>query len=439
MIRRTVSVNPTMPQDLRAPDRRVMRVILAGGVGSAVEWFDFGVYGYLAPVLGARFFPATDPVAAALSGFAVFCVGYFMRPVGGLLLGRLGDRFGRRRMLMLSVLAMGAASVLIGVLPTYDDVGVLAPVLLVLLRSIQGIAVGGEYTGAMAYTSECAPPRHRGLVSSMATIGVSLGLLAGSGAVALLHTLLTTAQVQDWGWRLPFLCSVGVGAVGLVLRARMPESDAFNLRVGATHEPFLHVLRSRWRVMLRVIAVVVGANATFYAGFVYMTDAFSDASPELAGRAQWVNSVMLAGQALLMALGGWLSDRWGRRRVSAVATLLLLAVAWPAWAQFTRGSLEGLVTAQVLLSIPLGLLFGIQGAMVAELCPAQARCTVYGVSYGTGIALFAGTVPVLATWMVGAMGWRDGPILYVLATVVVSLIMLATLRPADLRSLDARA
>jgi MFS family permease len=191
--------------------------------------------------------------------------------------------------------------------------------------------------------------------------------------------------------------------------------------------------------MLRVITVVVGANAAFYAGFVYMTDAFSDAMPELAGRAQWANSAMLAGQALLMALGGWLSDRWGRRRVSVVTTVLLLSVTWPAWRQFTQGSLEGLVTAQVLLSIPLGLLFGIQGAMVAELCPAQARCAVYGVSYGTGIALFAGTVPVLATWMVGAMDWPDGPILYVLATVVISLITLTLLRPADLVSLDARA
>jgi len=414
-------------------------VILAGGIGSAVEWFDFGVYGYLAPVLGAQFFPSEDPVATMLSGFAVFCVGYFMRPVGGLLLGRLGDRVGRRTMLVTSVVAMGLASLLIGVLPTYAQAGIVAPILLVLLRCVQGIAVGGEYTGAMAYTAESAPARHRGLVSSMATIGVSIGLLAGSGAVALLHTLLTSEQVHDWGWRLPFLCSVGVGAVGLSLRARMPESEAFNACVGTAHEPFLRVLRLRWRVMLRVIAVIVGANATFYAGFVYMTDAFSDITPELAGRAQWANSVMLAGQALLMALGGWLSDRWGRRRVSVIATLLLLAVAWPAWRQFTQGSLQGLVTAQVLLSMPLGLLFGIQGAMVTELCPAQARCTVYGVSYGTGIALFASTVPVLATWMVGAMGWRDGPILYVLATVMVSLITLALLRPSDLRSLDAQA
>jgi MHS family proline/betaine transporter-like MFS transporter len=414
----------------------VRRVILAGGIGSAVEWFDFGIYGYLAPVLGAQFFPSEDPVATMLSGFAVFCVGYFMRPVGGMLLGRLGDRLGRRSMLVTSVVAMAVASVLIGLLPTHAQAGIVAPILLVLLRCVQGIAVGGEYTGAMAYIAECAPPHRRGFITSMATVGVSIGLLAGSGTVALLQTMLSPEQVQAWGWRVPFLCSVLVGAVGYLLRTRMPESEAFESRQCPAHEPFLRVMRRHWLVMVRVIAVVVGANAAFYAGFVYMTDAISEAHPELAGHAQWVNSIMLAVQALLMLVGGWLSDRWGRRRMSLLATLLLLLVTWPAWRQYGLGSLQGLVVAQVLLSIPIALLFGMQGAMVAELCPPQARCTVFGVSYGTGIALFAGTVPVFATWMVGSMGWSDGPLMYVLAAVSISLATLAALRPKDLRSLD---
>ena len=428
----------TPPTDAQ---RRVQlrRVILAGGIGSAVEWFDFGVYGYLAPTLGAQFFPADNAVAAALNGFAVFCVGYFMRPVGGLLLGRLGDRLGRRRMLVTSVLAMAAASVLIGLLPTYTQVGLAAPVLLVALRCVQGIAVGGEYTGAMAYTAECAPPGRRGLVSSMATVGVGVGLLAGSGAVALMHSLCTPAQVQAWGWRLPFLGSLAVGAVGYLLRARMPESDAFEAGPQASARPFMQVLRQRWPLMVRVIAVVVGANAVFYAGFVYMPDALGDARPELADRAQWVNSSMLAAQIVLTATGGWLSDRFGRRSMSLLCTVALLLVVWPAWTAFSQGSVAGLAVAQGLLTVPIGLLFGMQGAMVAELCPPEARCTVYGVSYGLGIALFAGTVPVMATWMAGPMAWPHGPLLYAVATTAISLLTLARLRPADLRSLDAGA
>lgn len=421
----------------RAPAEagRLRRVILAGGVGSAVEWFDFGVYGYLAPILGARFFPASDPVAAALSGFAVFCVGYFMRPVGGLLLGRLGDRVGRRRMLVASVVAMGAASTLIGVLPTYEQVGLLAPALLVTLRSVQGIAVGGEYTGAMAYTSECAPPRHRGLVSSMATVGVTIGLLCGSGTVALLQWWLPPEAFATWGWRWPFLGSVVVAALGLLLRVDMPEPQGF--RAGPSEQPSVpQVVRTHGALMLRVMAVIVGANAAFYAGFVYMPDALAQAQPTLAARAQTINSVMLAVQVVVVATGGWVSDRMGRRRASALFTMLALVAVAPAWALFQRGTLEGLLAAQLLLCVPLGALFGMQGAMVAEMCPPAARCTVYGVSYGVGIAAFAGTVPALATWMVGRMGWSDGPLIYLLVALLLTLVTLLRLRPGDLAAMD---
>ena len=417
---------------------RLRRVILAGGVGSAVEWFDFGVYGYLAPILGARFFPARDAVAAALSGFAVFCVGYFMRPVGGLLLGRLGDRFGRRRMLLTSVVAMGAASVLIGVLPTYEQVGVLAPALLVLLRSVQGIAVGGEYTGAMAYTSECAPARHRGLVSSMATVGVTIGLLGGSGVVALLHWVLSAEAVSAWGWRLPFLGSIVVAGIGFMLRASMPESEAFEPEPHA-HPSAWQVMRGHWPLMLRVVAVIVGANAAFYAGFVYMPDALSQAYPELADRAQGINSVLLAAQVFIVAAGGWISDRIGRRRASIAFTIVALLVVVPAWRLFERGTLGGLLAAQVLLSVPLAALFGMQGAMVAEMCPPAARCTVYGVSYGVGIAAFAGTVPALSTWMVGRMGWSNGPLFYMSCALALSLITLLAMQPRSVNTLEARA
>jgi MHS family proline/betaine transporter-like MFS transporter len=227
-------------------------------------------------------------------------------------------------------------------------VGVLAPALMVLLRSIQGIAAGGEYTGAMAYTSECAPPRHRGLVSSMATVGVTIGLLCGSGAVALLQWMLPPEAVAEWGWRLPFLGSIVVAAIGLMLRAGMPESGSF--RAESEPPPMVwQVLRSNAGRILRVIAVIVGANAAFYAGFVYMPDTLAQAKPELAGRAQTVNSVMLAAQVVIVAAGGWISDRLGRRSASILFTLLAIAAVVPAWRLFQRETLEGPSAAQALL------------------------------------------------------------------------------------------
>jgi MHS family proline/betaine transporter-like MFS transporter len=427
-----------MPPTTTPSSSAIVRVILAGGVGSAMEWFDFGVYAYLAPTLGKVFFPASDPVAALLSSFAVFSVGYFMRPVGGVLLGRVGDRLGRRAMLMLSVVSIGVASALIGVLPTYAQAGLWAPIALVMLRCIQGISVGGEYTGAMAYTAECAPPNRRGLVSSSANVGTVAGLLAGSAAVALLQANMPASQIEAWGWRLPFLGSVLVATIGLLLRASMPESEAFEVTQRSKQtESVWRTVATHWATMLRIIAVVVACNVAFYIGFVYMPDRLSQAHTELASRANTVTSVLLASQAVWIVLGGWLSDRFGRRRISLLFTGLLIAsvpIAYPLG--LGQGTLLGLVVAQTILSVSVGVLTGVQGAMVAEMAPPDCRCVVYGLSYSVGIAAFAGTTPMLCEWMVGRMGWVHGPALYTLAAALVSLVVLVRLKPAQLASLD---
>ena len=403
-----------------------------------MEWFDFGVYAYLAPTLGKVFFPASDPVAALLSSFAVFSVGYFMRPVGGVVLGRVGDRLGRRAMLMLSVVSIGVASALIGVLPTYAQVGMWAPIALVMLRCIQGISVGGEYTGAMAYTAECAAPNRRGLVSSSANVGTVAGLLAGSAAVALLQANMPASQIEAWGWRLPFLGSVAVAAIGLLLRASMPESEAFEVTQRSKQmESVWRTVATHWATMLRIIAVVVACNVAFYIGFVYMPDRLSQAHTELASRANTVTSVLLASQAVWIVLGGWLSDRFGRRRISLLFTVLLIAsvpITYPMG--LGLGTLSGLLIAQTILGVSVGVLTGVQGAMVAEMAPADCRCVVYGLSYSVGIAAFAGTTPMLCEWMVGRMGWVHGPALYTLAAALVSLVVLLRLKPAQLASLD---
>ena len=373
-----------------------------------MEWFDFGVYAYLAPTLGKVFFPASDPVAALLSSFAVFSVGYFMRPVGGVVLGRVGDRLGRRAMLMLSVVSIGVASALIGVLPTYAQVGLWAPIALVMLRCIQGISVGGEYTGAMAYTAECAAPNRRGLVSSSANVGTVAGLLAGSAAVALLQASMPASQIEAWGWRLPFLGSVAVAAIGLLLRASMPESEAFEVTQRSKQmESVWRTVATHWATMLRIIAVVVACNVAFYIGFVYMPDRLSQADTELASRANTVTSVLL---------------------------IASVPIAYPMG--LGLGTLSGLLIAQTILGVSVGVLTGVQGAMVAEMAPADCRCVVYGLSYSVGIAAFAGTTPMLCEWMVGRMGWVHGPALYTLAAALVSLLVLVRLKPAQLASLD---
>jgi MHS family proline/betaine transporter-like MFS transporter len=339
---------------------------------------------------------------------------------------------------MLSVVSIGVASALIGVLPTYAQVGLWAPIALVMLRCIQGISVGGEYTGAMAYTAECAAPNRRGLVSSSANVGTVAGLLAGSAAVALLQANMPASQIEAWGWRLPFLGSVVVAAIGLLLRASMPESEAFEVTQRSKQmESVWRTVATHWATMLRIIAVVVACNVAFYIGFVYMPDRLSQAHTELASRANTVTSVLLASQAVWIVLGGWLSDRFGRRRISLLFTGLLIAsvpITYPMG--LGQGTLSGLLIAQTILGVSVGVLTGLQGAMVAEMAPADCRCVVYGLSYSVGIAAFAGTTPMLCEWMVGRMGWVHGPALYTLAAALVSLVVLLRLKPAQLASLD---
>src|SRR5688572_18083217 len=207
-----------------APRQSALRTALAGLIGNVLEWFDFAVYGYFASDIGRQFFPQSSPTAQLLLTFAVFALGFIARPIGGLVLGAVGDRIGRRALMMLSISLMGGATLLIGLLPNYAMIGMAAPVLLVLLRLVQGFSLGGEFTGSMVYTTELAPESRRGLVSSSAAAGVTLGFILGSATAWAVNSLLEPAQVASWGWRIPFIGSVLLLLIGWLLRRGLTET-----------------------------------------------------------------------------------------------------------------------------------------------------------------------------------------------------------------------
>ena len=221
-----ISLTPTSPiQQPGTPHEGVARVMLAATIGNVLEWYDFAVYGYLATTLGPLFFPNESQTAQTLSAFAVFAVGYLMRPVGAMVLGPIGDRFGRRAMLVISVLLMGLSSLVMGLLPTFAQIGLAAPVLMVLCRMGQGMSVGGEYTGSMTYSAEIAPKRWRGTLSSLATVGCLTGFLLGSATDWILKEQLGAAAVSAWAWRVPFLLGLPICAVAIWLRSSLPETQ----------------------------------------------------------------------------------------------------------------------------------------------------------------------------------------------------------------------
>ena len=253
------------------PPQSAGRTALAGLIGNVLEWFDFAVYGYFATAIGQQFFPQSSAGAQQLLAFAVFALGFCARPIGGLVLGRVGDRIGRRALLTLSIALMGGSTLIIGLLPTYQSIGVAAPLLLVTMRLIQGFSVGGEFTGSMVYTTELSAPSRRGLIASCTMAGTTIGFILGSGSAWVVNALLSADQVAAWGWRIPFVGSVLFCVGGWFLRSGLHES-AEGLQAATHRPPLVPSLVADWRPMLQTFGIVAMANAAYYLTFTFVVE-----------------------------------------------------------------------------------------------------------------------------------------------------------------------
>jgi len=402
---------------------------LAALLGNALEWYDFAVYGYVASALGQAFFPAEVPALQTLAAFGVFAVGYLMRPVGSLLLGPLGDLLGRRLMLSLSIVIMGLSSLAIGLLPTHAQIGATAGLLLVLLRMLQGFSVGGEFTGSITYASEAASRGHAGLLSSLATAGGLVGFCLGSLSAALIGWTLGEPAMEAWGWRLPFLLGALVAVLGLWMRRAMPETlpaaddgpapRTLGDLAGAVLWRLRQVLQQR-RLVLQVMGLVSFANVVFYLAFVFLVDH----TGMRMGHSAAANTVATVMQTLglpLVVLGGHLADRHGLVRVNRWGNLALLAVMPAALLIGQQGSVPALALALLLLLLPLMATMGAQGVLAVALVPLRQRCAVFSIGYSLAMALFGGTAPLVATWLLERQHWPWGTPLYALLYGVLAL------------------
>lgn len=388
--------------------RQRRQAAVAALLGNALEWYDFAVYGYVASALGEAFFPADVPALQRMASFGVFAVGYLMRPVGSLVLGPLGDLLGRRLMLSLSIVIMGLSSLLIGLLPTHAQIGMTAGILLVLLRMLQGFSVGGEFTGSITYATEAAARGHAGILSSLATAGGLLGFSLGSCSAAAIGWAVGQQAMNAWGWRVPFLLGAAVALVGFRMRRSLPETltpDASAPRLshaaglGVAVVMRLRQVVEQWRLVLRVIALVTFANVVFYLAFVFLVDH----TGQNLGNSAAANTVSTVLQTLglpLVVLGGHLADRHGLVRVNRWGNIALLLVMPAGLLIGQQGTLPGLGLALAILLLPLMATMGAQGVLGVVLVPMQQRCAVFSIGYSLAMALFAGTSPLVATWLV---------------------------------------
>ncbi|WP_255949709.1 MFS transporter [Streptomyces odontomachi] len=409
-----------------AVDRRpLVRSVVAAGIGNAIEWLDYAVYGYLAPTIGVLFFPSADPTASLLASFAVFGLTFAVRPLGALFFGSLGDRIGRQRTMAAVVVLISVSTFLIGVLPTHATLGVTATVILVLLRIGQGFSAGGETGNAYTFLTEYAPPGRRGLLTSMGNLSAFVGALFGSALVTVLYSTLRDGAMEAWGWRIPFLIAGPLGLVGLYLRMRLEDTPVFlalEERGAAGGAPLREALREHWRAVLRCGCIGVMHGVGFYMVLTYVPS-FLAGELSLSG----TETFLLTMVALLVAivtlpLTGALSDRVGRRPVTIAGCVAYLVLSYPIFLLMSRGGVPGAVAALALLGVVFGTYAGTPFALMAELFPARVRVSGYSFGYNVFVALFGGTTPFIATYLMSVTGSQLAPAGYLMACAAMALV-----------------
>jgi MFS family permease len=415
-------------------------VIASSVVGTTIEWYDFFLYGTAAGlVFGKLFFPGNDPVVGTLLAFATFAIGFVARPIGGLIFGHIGDRIGRKRTLVATMVIMGAATTMIGLVPGYRSIGVVAPVLLVVLRLAQGVAIGGEWGGAVLLAVEYAAPRRRGLFGSWPQIGVAFGLLLGTGAFSALSAGLGEAGFVSYGWRIAFLLSAGLVGVGIFLRVRVLETPAFRTmraREQRSTVPALDLLRDRAdrRNLLLGMGSRLAEGVAFNTWGVFVLT-YGTRWLGLP-RADVLRVLMVAAaiMAVFIPVFGAASDRWGRRRTFAVGAALFAVLVYPVFAAFQSGSLVVFTACMVVaFGVCYPVMYGPQAALYCELFPTSVRYTGISLVYQFSGIFASGLTPLVLTALLGADGSPWLMVGYLALSGVISVGCTVAMRPAASR------
>jgi MHS family proline/betaine transporter-like MFS transporter len=418
------------------------QVISGASIGNAVEWYDFAIYGFLATFIAANFFPAGNDTAALLNTFAIFAAAFVMRPLGGLVFGPLGDRIGRQRVLAIVILLMAGSTLGMGLLPTYDAIGVGAPLLLLFLRCLQGFSAGGEYGGGACYLAEFATDERRGLtVTFIAWSGV-VGFLLGSVTVTLLQTLLGDAAMDSYGWRIPFLIAGPLGLVGLYIRLKLTDTPAFE-QLSASNDvatsPLREALRTAWRPILQVIGIMIMFNVGYYVVFSYLPTYFIK-TLHLSKTVAFFSITMACVVAIVLILPlAALSDRIGRRPLLIGGTMAFALLAYPLFLLLNSGSVAAAIAAHVLLAAIESIYISVAVVTGVELFATRVRYSGFSVGYNVCVAVFGGTTPYMVAWLTSSTGNNQVPAFYVIVAAVVSLATVLTLRETGGRPLPGTA
>lgn len=410
--------------DLPKADRR--KRLAAVGIGNFMEWFDFAIYGYFAAIIGAQFFPSGNPTAEMLSSLAVFAVGFISRPVGALFLGPIGDKFGRRTVLIITVLGMGIITALIGLTPSHASIGIAAPIIVVILRLFQGAMVGGEWTSAAAYIGESAPKDKRGLFASVVTATAGLAFLVGTLTAALLQAVMDEQALNSWGWRVPFVFSLVMAVVAVYIRRKLEDTPVYEelerKREAGTVEHTSFGLKARAFIMTLAFSGIFGVALYYFVTY---------ANNHLTGAVgmERMQSLLATGAAIVIyvcfnPLVGAISDRIGRKPVLMTGIIGLILWAFPAFMLMNTGNAFLAFLGLTVFSFFVACCAVMNNVLLVEVFPASVRSTGSAIGYNVAYAALAGPGPLIAAALVASTGSLVSPAYYVIAVAIVALAVL---------------
>lgn len=400
------------------------RAIIATVIGNGLEWFDFTVYSFFAVIIARLFFPTGDDLSSLLLAVATFGVGFFMRPVGGIILGIYADRVGRKAALSMTILLMAVGTTIIGIAPTYEQIGIFAPMLIVIARLMQGFSAGGEMGGATAFLTEYAPERQRAYYSSWIQASIGVAVLLGAAVGTFVTSALSTEALNSWGWRLPFLLGIIIGPVGYYIRHHLEETPTFRAETTERSEqPLREVLRSYPRETLASFSMVILWTVCTYVLLFYMPT-YSIKVLNVPQSTGFVAG-MVGGLAIMVfsPIVGRLADRIGRRVLLSSSAVLILVLAWPMFALINQApGLTTLVIFQLVFGVLIATYTGPILAAFSELFPAKVLSTGLSVAYNFAVTIFGGFASFIITWLIATTGSTMAPAIYVMIAAAISLV-----------------